>query len=211
MSKMSTDDYIKTITYRRTVYGLNDKSPVSDDRILEIIKGVMNTTPSSYNTQPGRIVVLLGAPHKKLWDITMEIGLPMIKAHAGEDAEKAMSGTFNAFKGAYGSILFFEDNDAVKKAGETHKAAAHMFPQFSEHSDAMAQIQIWTALELEGFGANLQHMQAFSAVEAAIKKEWSLPESYTLKANMNFGGMAQDQPPKPDKLPFEETIKVIKA
>jgi uncharacterized protein len=66
MAGITTDDYLKGVNYRRTVYGLNDKSPVSNDRILEIIRSVASASPSSYNTQPGRIVVLLGAPHKKL-------------------------------------------------------------------------------------------------------------------------------------------------
>jgi uncharacterized protein len=83
-----------------------------------------------------------------------------------------------------------------------------MFPQFSEHSDAMAQIQIWTALELEGFGANLQHMAAFPTAEEAIRKEWNIPAEWSLKANMNFGGLAQDLPAKPEKLPIDETLKV---
>jgi predicted oxidoreductase (fatty acid repression mutant protein) len=99
MATISTDEYIKAITHRRTIYGLNDTSPVSNERIVEIVKGVMNTTPSSYNTQPGRIVLLLGAPHKKLWDIVSEIALPLIKTHAGEEMEKAMAGRFAGFKG----------------------------------------------------------------------------------------------------------------
>jgi hypothetical protein len=105
-------------------------------------------------------------------------------------------------------VLFWEDNTIVKKAGETHASVAHMFGQWSEHADAMAQVQIWTALELEGFGANLQHMASIPPVEEAIRKEWNIPAEWSLKANMNFGGMAQDHPARPDKLPFEETIKV---
>jgi len=208
---ISTNDYLKAIEYRRTVYGLNDKAPVSDDRILEIVRAVSQTSPSSYNTQPGRIVVLLGAPHKKLWDMTAEIATPIVKEHAGEEMANAMAGRFAAFKAAYGSILFWEDNDVVKQSGETHKASAHMFPQWSEHSDAMAQVQIWTALELEGFGANLQHMAAIPPVEAAYRKEWNIPESWSLKANMNIGGMAQPHPAKPDKLPVSETVLVYKS
>jgi len=83
-----------------------------------------------------------------------------------------------------------------------------MFSQWSEHADAMSQVQIWTALELEGFGANLQHMAAIPAAEDAIRKEWNIPEDWSLKANMNFGGLAQDRPPRPAKLPTEETVKV---
>jgi predicted oxidoreductase (fatty acid repression mutant protein) len=98
-AKIPTNDYLTAVKYRRTVYGLNDKPAVSDDRILEIIREVALTSPSSYNTQPGRIVVLLGAPHKKLWDIVTEIGIPAVKQHAGEEMAKAMEGRFGMFKG----------------------------------------------------------------------------------------------------------------
>lgn len=86
-----------------------------------------------------------------------------------------------------------------------------MFPQWSEHSDAMAQVQIWTALELEGLGANLQHMAIFPQAEEAIKKEWNIPADWSLKANMNFGGLAQDFPARPDKMPVDETVTVHKG
>jgi predicted oxidoreductase (fatty acid repression mutant protein) len=98
-AKIPTNDYLTAVKYRRTVYGLNDKSPVPDERILEIVREVALTSPSSYNTQPGRIIVLLGAPHKKLWDIVAEIGVPLVKAHAGEEMANAMSGRFQMFKG----------------------------------------------------------------------------------------------------------------
>ena len=98
-AKISTDDYLTAVGYRRTIYGLNDKSPVSDDRILEIVKAVVTTSPSSYNTQPSRVTVLLGAPHKKLWDIVAEIAVPIVKAHAGEEAAKGIAGRFKMFRG----------------------------------------------------------------------------------------------------------------
>ena len=100
---ISTDDFIKAIQHRRTVYPLNDKSPVSDARIEEIVKGVMITTPSSFNTQSGRVVVLLGEQHKKLWDIIREHALPLLQ-HAGEDVVKMMEQRFAMFKAAYGSV-----------------------------------------------------------------------------------------------------------
>jgi predicted oxidoreductase (fatty acid repression mutant protein) len=98
-AKIPTNDYLTAVKYRRSVYGLNDKSPVPDERILEIIREVALTTPSSYNTQPGRIVVLLGAAQKKLWDIVSAAAVPMVKEHGGEEAAKTMSGMFQMFKG----------------------------------------------------------------------------------------------------------------
>lgn len=98
----------------------------------------------------------------------------------------------------------------IKESGETHKAAAHMFDQFSEHASGMAQILVWTALELEGFGANLQHMAAIPPVEPAIRKFVGVPDDYSLKANLNFGEPAQPHPEVPGKLPITETLTILK-
>lgn len=84
-----------------------------------------------------------------------------------------------------------------------------MFPEFSDHANGMHQILVWTALELEGLGANLQHLNAIPPVEAAIKKFCGVPDNYKLKAHMNYGDEAAEHPAKPEKLPFSETLKVI--
>jgi predicted oxidoreductase (fatty acid repression mutant protein) len=99
MAPVSTNDYLTAIKYRRTVYGLTDKSPVPDERIIEIIKEVALTSPSSYNTQPGRFTILLGAPHKKFWDIVSEIAVPLIKSMASEEMANGMAARFQMFKG----------------------------------------------------------------------------------------------------------------
>lgn len=71
--------------------------------------------------------------------------------------------------------------------------------------------QVWTALELEGLGANLQHMNAIPPVEDAIKKEWNIPADWSLKAHLNFGGYAQEHPARPDKTAVDETVTVYKS
>jgi predicted oxidoreductase (fatty acid repression mutant protein) len=73
----------------------------------------------------------------------------------------------------------------------------------------MAQILVWTALELEGLGANLQHLQAIPPVEAEIKKFLGVPSDYSLKAHLNYGDEAQPHPEVPEKLPLSETLKVV--
>ena len=74
----------------------------------------------------------------------------------------------------------------------------------------MAQILIWTALELEGFGANLQHLASIPPAEAAIRKFAGVSDDYSLKANINFGEPVQQHPEVPAKLPINETLTVIK-
>ncbi|KAI8725576.1 Nitroreductase domain-containing protein [Fusarium sp. LHS14.1] len=206
---ISADQFLAAAKHRRTVYGLKDTSPVSDDRIEKIISEVLSFSPSSYNTQPGRITLVLGEKHKQLWDVVIEHAEPILKG-AGPGVWDAMGPRFQAFKNAYGSVLFWDSGATIKSSQETHASAAHMFPQFADHASGMAQILVWTALELEGFGANLQHMGAIPPVEAALKKFLEVPDDYSLKANLNFGELAQPHPEVPEKLPLSETLKIIK-
>ena len=222
-TRPSTAEFLKAIEHRRTVYPLNNKVDISDDRIVEIVQEVLKVSPSSYNTQPMRVAVMLGEEHVKLWKIVREHALPILKA-AGEKIVEMMSSRIDMFEGAYGSvstavidsqsnfmqITFWTDEDTIKESAQTHQAVAQMFQPWGEHANGMLQFQIWTAIELEGLGANLQHMNAFPPVEVALKKEFGIPESWSLKANMNIGGETAPHPPVPEKKPFEETLKVFK-
>lgn len=50
----------------------------------------------------------------------------------------------------------------------------------------MHQYFMWTAIEsYPGMGVNLQHYNPL--IDAAIIKEWQLPEHWVLKAQMVFG------------------------
>ncbi|ORY55932.1 Nitroreductase-like protein [Pseudomassariella vexata] len=208
-SLISTDQFLAAAKHRRSVYALKDTSPVPDSRIEDIVKEVLSFAPSSYNTQSTRITLVLGEKHKQFWDIIIEQAEPILRG-AGPGVWDSMGPRLQGFKNAYGSVVFWENGQSIKEASETHKSIAHMLPQWSEHTSAIHQILIWTALELEGFGANLQHMNAIPPVEAALKKFLDVPEDYSLKAHLNFGEEAQPHPEKPAKLPASETLKVVK-
>jgi hypothetical protein len=84
-----------------------------------------------------------------------------------------------------------------------------MFPEWSDHAQGMAQILMWTALELEGLGANLQHMQAIPPVGEAIKKFCEVPNDYKLKAHIVYGDHPGAHPEAKPKLPLSETLKTL--
>jgi len=65
---------------------------------------------------------------------------------------------------------------------------ASMFPEWAQESDAMHQYALWCALEAEGLGANLQHYNPL--IDAKVTKEWNVPESWKLRAEMVIGGRA---------------------
>jgi hypothetical protein len=90
-------DFIKT---RRTIYTLKKESTISDAKIQEIVKEALLHTPSSFNSQTTRILILLKDDHHKLWDFAKEA----IKAIVPADQWPASEQRLNGFQGAYGSV-----------------------------------------------------------------------------------------------------------
>ena len=61
----------------------------------------------------------------------------------------------------------------------------HNFPIWSKESSGMHQFNIWTSLNLLGCGASLQHYNEL--IEEEVKKEWNIPDSWEMRAQMPFG------------------------
>lgn len=99
MSKpMSFWDAVKN---RRSIYAVNDKLPISDNRVVELVNQTILNSPSSFNSQSTRVLVLLGPEHERFWDIVKDSLIETI----GE--EKYNSGTnkkIDGFKAGYGSV-----------------------------------------------------------------------------------------------------------
>ena len=65
-------NFYEAIKERRSIYAISKESPISDERIQEIVEDIVKHVPSAFNSQTTRTVILLGEYHDKLWDITME-------------------------------------------------------------------------------------------------------------------------------------------
>ncbi|KAL4802416.1 Nitroreductase-like protein [Aspergillus unguis] len=208
MPSITTDQWLEAAAYRRSVRALGGTSKVSDERVHEIVSKVLSFAPSSYNTQPVRISLAFGEKHKELWSIILNEAEPILKS-INPGLWQKLGPMFEGHKAAYGSVLFWESGQTTKEAAETHKATGHMFGEWGEHTQGIHQILVWTALELEGVGANLQHMNAIPPVEAAIKKFAGVPEDYKLKANLNYGDEQAARPEAPEKLPIDKTLTIL--
>ena len=196
-------DFFTAIADRRTFYGISKESVVSDDRIKEIIEHAVKHTPSSFNSQSARVVLLLGDHHDKLWDIAKEALRKIVPADQFSSTEDKI----NSFKSGYGTVLFFEDNSVIESLQQQFALYKDNFPIWSQQASGMHQFVIWTALEIEGFGASLQHYNEL--IENDIKKEWSIPENWKLIGQMPFGKPTAN-PDEKQFLPLEERIKVFK-
>ncbi|KAK6827296.1 hypothetical protein PG987_010637 [Apiospora arundinis] len=186
---ITTDQFLQAAKYRRSVYAIKASSPVPDERIEQVVQEVLSFAPSSYNTQPVRVTLVLGDKHTKLFDEIIAAAEPFLTQAAGEEVWKKMNGLFQGLRGGLWleKVLFWERTTTIAESGQTHPSAAHMFGQWSDHAHGMAHLLTWSALELEGFGASLQHLNAIPPVEAVIKKFAGVPDDYSLKANLVFG------------------------
>lgn len=199
---MKTDFYT-AVEKRRSIYGISKEPVISDERIQEIVKHAVKHTPSSFNSQSGRVVVLLGEHHNKLWDITKETLRKVVGNKSFSSTEEKMQ----SFRNGYGTMLFFEDNSVIEGLQNRFPLYKDTFPVWSQHSSGMLQFVIWTALEAEGLGASLQHYNPL--IDDEVKKEWQIPESWKLIAQMPFGKPTAEAGAK-EFLPLEERIKVFK-
>jgi uncharacterized protein len=97
---VSAQQLIDLAKNRRSYYPLSKDLSIPKDKVEEIVKALLQEIPSSFNSQSNRVVVLFGADHEKLWDITTEILKPMVPA----DQWEGTAGKMAMFKGAAGSV-----------------------------------------------------------------------------------------------------------
>lgn len=189
---------------RRSVYALNKNLPLPAGEVAAIIEHAVKHTPSSFNSQSTRVVVLFGAEHEKLWRFAEDALRAVVPAGQFEQTAQKLA----MFKAAAGSVLFFEDQDVVKGLQAQFPLYADNFPVWAEHSDAMHQYAVWITLAAAGIGANLQHYNPL--IDAAVAREWNIPASWTLRAELVFGGIAAAAGEKA-YAPLDDRFKVYGA
>lgn len=190
-----TKNFLQAIEERRSYYGINKEELISDDKIKEIIEHVVKHTPSAFNSQNSRVVVLLNKHHTKLWDITKEALRKIVDSDKFASTEEKI----DSFAAGYGTVLFFEDQAIVENLQEKFPTYKDNFPIWSKESNGMLQFNIWTSLELKGYGASLQHYNEL--IEGEVKKEWNIPSTWEMRAQLPFG--------KPTSQPGEKEFKAL--
>ncbi|ARP82593.1 nitroreductase family protein [Bordetella genomosp. 8] len=173
--------FLEALKRRRTQYALGRNLPVSHEAVTTLIQEAIKHTPSSFNSQSSRAVILFGAQSVKLWDIAKDTLRKIVPADAFAATEKKL----NSFAAGAGTVLFFEDQDVVKGLQEKFALYADNFPVWSEQAGGMAQLSVWSTLANAGIGASLQHYNPL--IDEAVAKEWNIPASWKLRAQMPFG------------------------
>lgn len=188
---------------RRTIYALNSTLPVAKEQVTKIVEHAILHTPSAFNSQSTRIVVLFGEDHKKLWQITED---ELRKVVADDEAFEATKQKLEGFKAGAATILFYEDQNVIEYLQNNFALYANKFPIWSEQTSAMHQYVIWTALAAENIGANLQHYNPL--IDSEVAKTWNIDPKWDLVAQMVIGGIEQPAGEKEFE-PLEKRLKVF--
>lgn len=196
-------NFYQAVHNRRTNYTITDKSPVSDARIEEILRELVQYTPSAFHSQSSRVLLLLDAQHKKLWDTVMQT----LSALVSPEAFTTTEAKINSFAAGYGTILYFEDQDVVASLQEKFPLYKDNFPNWSQQSSAMLQYNVWTALSLEGLGVSLQHYNPI--IDQQVAAEFAVPTNWKLVAQMPFG-ISSAQPGPLEYNNLESRVRVLK-
>ncbi|WP_195984737.1 nitroreductase family protein [Clostridium sp. D33t1_170424_F3] len=194
--------YLEAIKSRRSIYSIEKSSPIPDARIVELVQQAVLHTPSSFNMQGSRAVVLFGKHHDRLWSIVLETLRDKVpKAQFAQTKKKIQS-----FADGYGTVLFFDDTAVTNRYGEKFALYKENFPVWAQQSNGILQYNVWNLLEDAGLGATIQHYNPL--IDKAVRREWDLPESWLLIAQMPFGAPA-GEPGEKLFQPVEERMCVF--
>ena len=171
---------------RRSIYALSDQLPVSNDEIVKLVEHAVLHTPSAFNSQSTRIVVLFGDDHNKLWQMTEDTLRDIVD---NEEQFAATKQKMDGFKAGAGTVMFFEDHSVIRDMQAAAPLAAEKFPMWAHQTSAMHQYVMWTALASINVGANLQHYNPI--IDKKVAEEWNIDEHWELNAQMVFGAIEQ--------------------
>ena len=166
---------------RRSQYALGRNLPISKEDANHLIKHAVREAPSAFNSQPSRSVILHGEQSVKFWNLVKDALRAIVPAEAFATTESKI----DSFAAGAGTVLFYTDSEVTSGLQQQFPLYAENFPVWAEHASGMSQFAVWTALAEAGIGASLQHYNPL--VDEAARREWGIPESWVLRAQMPFG------------------------
>lgn len=86
------EKFLRLAEKRRSVYNLGKRKILAEDEVIRLVEGMVRNCPSAFNSQSGRVVVLFGENHHKLWNIVKDTLQARVPAEAfGKTEEKINS------------------------------------------------------------------------------------------------------------------------
>ena len=195
-------EFLDLIKQRRSRYDLTDKSTLPKEEIVKLVQENVKYTPSPFNSQSTRVLILCADRHKQFWEIAKHELQQIIPPEKFVPTEEEL----DSFAAAHGTILFFEDWQVVESLQAQFPAYKDNFPSWAYQANAMAEFAVWTALAENGMGASLQHYNPL--VDLEVHRQFHVPLDWKLIAQMPFGVALHKEAPGKEFLPIEDRVHV---
>ena len=125
-----SNQFLDLITKRRTIYAIGKNVEQSPEYLTDLIQNAIKQSPSSFNSQSSRAVILFNGEHEKFWGLVAD----KLKSYAkDEENKKKTTAKMATFAAGMGTVLFFEDQNVVKGLQEQFPSYAENFPLWAEH------------------------------------------------------------------------------
>lgn len=175
--------FTELVKNRRTQYVIGKNTELSNEEITTYITNIVKDVPTAFNSQTTRVAIVFGEESVKLWDHILDVQKDVLQGEMWD----MMSGVMEGAKNGIGTVLFFEDLEAVKAMpvngtrGEAYK----------QNNNANTQYATWLGLTQLGLGGSLQHFNVGyeQGFDKSVKELLGLPEHWELQAQMPFGSI----------------------
>lgn len=175
--------FLELIKNRRSIYAIGNNLSQTNDEIEKLIQEAIRHSPSAFNSQSSRAVILFGESHHKFWNMVLDVLKSIIPPEAVSGTEQKIQ----SFAAGTGTVLFYEDQNVIKSLQEQFETYADNFPIWSEHSTAIAQFAVWNVLAEKSIGASLQHYNPI--IDEKVNAAFNIPSEWKLRAQLVFGSI----------------------
>lgn len=189
---------------RRTQYAIGNNTDLSNEEIAERLTEIVKDVPTAFNSQTSRIAIVFGEDNVKLWDHILDVQKDVLQGEMWD----MMSGVMEGAKNGVGTVLFFEDLDAVEQMpvnGDRGEA-------YKQNNNANTQYATWLGLTELGLGGSLQHFNVGyeQGFDKSVKELLDLPERWELQAQLPFGSIEGENGEK-EYIADNERVRIIGA
>lgn len=91
--------FLDQIKQRRSIYTIGNNVSLDQTEVENTIKEAVRHSPSSFNSQTSRVVILFGESHQSFWNIVRDTLKKIVPA----DAFEGTNNKINSFAAGYGS------------------------------------------------------------------------------------------------------------
>lgn len=195
-------EFWQAVENRRSIRRVGKEIALSFDEVKQTLEDALLYAPTGYNMQAGRLLLLVGQEHERFWEGTLEILKPNL-----DTAEKLQRtrNKLEGFKGGYGTVLSFEDQEVVERLQQAMPEYADNMAEWSVVGQGMLSYVVWTGLAARGLGVSMQHYNPL--VDEMVQANWGVPASWRLMAQLPFGKPLQDAAPRAQQ-PLAGRLKI---